>query len=73
MQVKRLNGVFSFSAADQPEFVSLARSLLKGAADRVKHAEALAAQVPSDVPHLLGFYERHFRRQGSFPVLERTL
>ena len=33
----------------------------------------LAAQVPSDAPHLLRFYQRLFRRQGSFPILERTL
>jgi hypothetical protein len=73
MQVKRLNGLFSFVAADESGFAALARALLRAAADRVKQAEALAAQAPSDVPHLLGFYERYFRRQGSFPVLERAL
>ena len=30
-------------------------------------------QVPSDAAALLAFYQRHFRRQGSFPVLEREL
>ena len=35
--------------------------------------DCLAAQVPSDVPHLLRFYQHLFRRQGSFPILERTL
>ena len=33
----------------------------------------LAAQAPSDVPHLLRFYQQYFRRQGSFPVFERPL
>jgi hypothetical protein len=33
----------------------------------------VAAQVPSDVPHLLMFYQSHFRRQGSFPVYEKSL
>jgi hypothetical protein len=33
----------------------------------------LAAQVPSDVPHLARFYQQYFRRQGSFPVFERRL
>jgi hypothetical protein len=35
--------------------------------------ETFAAQAPSDVPHLLRFYQHHFRKQGSFPVLERAL
>jgi hypothetical protein len=33
----------------------------------------LAAQVPSDVPHLLRFYQQYFRRQGGFPVFDREL
>jgi hypothetical protein len=35
--------------------------------------DSFAAQAPSDVPHLLRFYQSHFRHQGSFPVLERSL
>ena len=34
---------------------------------------ALAAQCPSDVPHLVGFYTRYFKEQGRFPVLEQAL
>jgi hypothetical protein len=33
----------------------------------------LAAQVPSDAAGLLRFYERNFRRQGNFPMFERTV
>jgi hypothetical protein len=33
----------------------------------------LAAQISSSSPALLGFYKRFFRRQGSFPIYERTL
>ena len=40
-----------------------------GAAGRA-HA---AAQAPSDRGELVGFYGRHFRRQGAFPILSRRL
>ena len=33
----------------------------------------VAAQVSTAQPHLLRFYERYFRKQGSFPVYEREL
>ena len=29
---------------------------------------ALAAQCPSDAPHLVAFYTRYFKEQGRFPV-----
>ena len=32
-----------------------------------------AAQAPSDRADLIAFYDKHFRRQGSFPILERRL
>ena len=35
--------------------------------------DALAAQCPSDVPHLVAFYSRYFKEQGRFPVLEKPL
>lgn len=75
MQVKRLNGLFSFLARDDDEADQLGRILLGQTVERLRAAsvQACAAQVPSDAAHLLPFYERHFRRQGSFPVLERTL
>lgn len=34
---------------------------------------ALAAQCPSDAPHLLNFYSRYFKEHGRFPVLEKQL
>ena len=33
----------------------------------------LAAQCPSDAPHLVNFYARYFKEQGRFPVFERVL
>ena len=36
-------------------------------------SKSIAAQVPSDAPHLLTFYKSHFQKQSSFPVFERTL
>jgi hypothetical protein len=75
MQTKRINGLFSFVAKEGNEFNQLATDLLSYAATRLEDTDvqAIAAQVPSDVPHLLRFYQHYFRRQGSFPVYERTL
>jgi hypothetical protein len=75
MACKRINGLFSFLAANDRELNRLAMDLLGYAASRLEESDAgsLAAQVPSDIPHLLKFYQQHFRRQGSFPIYERTL
>jgi hypothetical protein len=76
MTTKRINGLFSFLVRDNPDLMPLGLDLLGHGASRVWDQEdvtALAAQVPSDVPHLLYFYTRYFRRQGSFPILERDL
>jgi hypothetical protein len=75
MQVKRINGLFSFLARAGNDVSPLGLDLLGQAAYRLRSTavEALAAQVPSDAPHLLRFYEQYFRRQGSFPVFERAL
>jgi hypothetical protein len=74
MQTKRMNGLFSFVAREDSELIPLALDLMSHAAFRMQHTgvPAFAAQVPSDVPHLLRFYQHHFRRQGSFPVYERA-
>jgi hypothetical protein len=74
MQTKRINGLFSFLARPA-DANRIGLDLLNHAVFRLHRTEvnALAAQVPSDVPHLLRFYQDHFRRQGSFPVMERTL
>ncbi len=76
MQTKRINGLFSFLARPDNNVSPLGLDLIGQASYRLQRTEdvgTLAGQVPSDVPHLLRFYERHFRRQGSFPVLEREL
>jgi hypothetical protein len=75
LTTKRLNGLFSFLAADATDVTSLGLELLGHAVARSegKGVESLGAQVPSDAPHLLRFYEQYFHRQGSFPVLERAL
>jgi hypothetical protein len=76
MQTKRINGLFSFLARADNNVSPLGLDLMGHAAyrlQRIPDVGTFAGQVPSDVPHLLRFYERHFRRQGSFPILEREL
>jgi hypothetical protein len=75
LTAKRINGLFSFLAAADRDVRSLALDLMGHAALLLEDTdvETFGAQVPSDAPHLLGFYSRYFRRQGSFPVLERDL
>jgi hypothetical protein len=68
---KRVNGLFSavFTTAAAGE------TLLAEAVRRLEHAGTthLAAQAPSDQPAVFAFYDRFLRRQGSFPILSRTL
>jgi hypothetical protein len=75
MQVKRINGLFSFLAPADRTAPALALELLAHATMRLydTDVETLAAQVPSDAPHLLHFYKQTFERQGSFPVFEKEL
>jgi hypothetical protein len=75
MQTKRINGLFSFLGKAGRDVNALGLDLLGYAAAKLRSTspESLAAQVPSDVPHLLRFYQQYFRRQGSFPVFERDL
>jgi hypothetical protein len=75
MQVKRVNGLFSFLTAPGPNVNMLGLDLMAEAAHRLQttEVETLAAQVPSDAPHLVRFYQQFYRRQGSFPVFERRL
>lgn len=74
-QTKRVNGMFSFAAAKDRSAFAFALDMMSHAASKLDEtsAHAVAAQVPSDVPHLLMFYQSHFRRQGSFPVYEMKL
>jgi hypothetical protein len=76
MSTKRVRGFFSFLASPGRSLPGLAMDLLGYAAKQLSVSddlECLAAQVPSDAPALLAFYQQHFQRQGSFPVLEREL
>lgn len=76
MQVKRINGMFSFLARAEANVHSVGMELLGQATYRLREndeMECLAAQVATDVPNLLSFYQRNFRFQGKFPVFERAL
>jgi hypothetical protein len=75
LQHKRVNGLFSFVCPPNAQVSVYGLDLIGYAVMRLDgtNTEALAAQVPSDVPHLLKFYQQHFRYQGKFPVFERTL
>jgi hypothetical protein len=76
MNTKRINGLFSFLAREDQNLTALGLDLMGNAAYRLRETddiEGLAGQVPSDSPALLRFYERNFRRQGSFPIFERDL
>ncbi len=75
MTHKRVNGLFSFLADVSRDVNPLALDLLGHAAMKLdtSDVETLAAQVPSDVLPMLRFYKQYFRRQGSFPIYERTL
>jgi hypothetical protein len=72
---KRINGLFSFLAADTRDVSAYGLDLLAHASNMVHDVdvETFAAQVPSDAPHLVCFYKSLFRRDGSFPIYEREL
>jgi hypothetical protein len=76
MTTKRVKGLFSFLARPDRSLAGLGMDLLGHAASLLRvddDLDCFAAQVASDAPGLFTFYQRHFRRQGSFPVLERDL
>jgi len=76
MQVKRINGMFSFLCRDDAQCGGMASDLLSHAAHLLQESDDIAvlgAQVPSDVPNLLRYYQMTWSRQGSFPVLEINL
>jgi hypothetical protein len=72
---KRVNGLFSLVVPKARSTTHLALDLMGHAAVRLDAttADAVCAQVPTDAPHLLHFYQSYFQRQGSFPVYERAL
>jgi hypothetical protein len=69
---KRINGLFSSVFLDEAE-----GELLLSAPDWARARQAglthVAAQAPSDSAALCAFYDRHFQRQGAFPILARHL
>jgi hypothetical protein len=75
LTTKRINGLFSFLVTAPGETSSMGVELLNHAARLMQevNGESIAAQVPSDVPHLVRFYRQFFRPQGSFPIFERAL
>jgi hypothetical protein len=76
MQTKRINGLFSFLCRDDSQCGGTAVDLMEHASSLLRDSEnisTLAAQVPSDARNWLRFYQMTWRRQGSFPVLERQL
>ena len=75
LTAKRVNGLFSFVVAEPHEANRHGVDLLAHAAYQLLETpvETLAAQVASDVPHLVRFYQQYFRSQGRFPLYERTL
>ncbi|MBA4067363.1 MAG: hypothetical protein C0501_27370 [Isosphaera sp.] len=75
LNTKRVNGLFSYLVADPANALTAGLALLSEASLEMTEGTvtALAAQCPSDVPHLAGFYARYFKEQGRFPVLEKEL
>jgi hypothetical protein len=75
LNTKRVNGLFSFIVADPANALTAGLALLSEANQEMTDdtVDALAAQCPSDVPHLVAFYSRYFKEQGRFPVLEKAL
>jgi hypothetical protein len=75
LNTKRVNGLFSFIVANPQEALTAGLALLSEASQEMTDGTvtALAAQCPSDVPHLVNFYARYFKEHGRFPVLEKAL
>jgi hypothetical protein len=76
MQTKRLKGLFSFLARPDSSLPALAMDLMGHASHKLwdnDDVTALAAQAATDAPALLAFYQRNFKKQGSFPVFELDL
>lgn len=75
MTAKRINGLFSFLAADTRDVHLYGLDLISYATNAVADTDlsTFAAQVPSDAAHLVRFYKSLFRKQGGFPIYERGL
>lgn len=75
LNTKRVNGLFSYVVADPANALTAGLALLTEINQEMTEGtvSSLAAQCPSDAPHLVGFYTRYFKEQGRFPVLEKSL
>lgn len=75
LNTKRVNGLFSFLVANPANALTAGLALLSEASQEMTEGTvtALAAQCPSDAPHLAAFYARYFKEHGRFPMLERAL
>jgi hypothetical protein len=69
---KRVNGLFSCAFVDESEAETMLIAAI-GAQAADSGLTHLAAQAPSDSVSLCAWYDRFFRRQGSFPILARSL
>ncbi len=75
LNTKRVNGLFSYIVSDPGHALTAGLALLSEASQEMTEGTvtALAAQCPSDAPHLVTFYNRYFKEHGRFPVLEKRL
>jgi GNAT superfamily N-acetyltransferase len=75
LNTKRVNGLFSFLVAAPERTITAGLALLDAISLDLTDGsvDSLAAQCPSDVKHLVGFYTRYFKEHGRFPILEKQL
>lgn len=75
LNTKRVNGLFSYLVSKPEHAIPAGLGLLAEASQNMTDGtvNALAAQCPTDAPHLLNFYTHYFKEQGRFPVYEREL
>ncbi len=75
LNAKRVNGLFSYVVTKPEHALPAGLALLAEISQELTEGSvaSLAAQCPTDAPHLIGFYTRYFKEQGRFPVLELTL
>lgn len=75
LNTKRVNGLFSFVVTKPEHAIPAGLALLAEASLEMTEGSAtsLAAQCPTDAPHLINFYARYFKEQGRFPVYELAL
>ncbi|QDU22021.1 hypothetical protein ETAA1_39960 [Urbifossiella limnaea] len=75
LNAKRVNGLFSYVVTKPEHALPAGLALLAEVSQELTEGSvtSLAAQCPTDAPHLVGFYTRYFKEQGRFPVMELTL